>query len=405
VKKSGIFKPEKVSGVSSILFAGTIIFVLITLGCTGDLLEPGASDSGLTGTEGADVRYDGTDDQGIQAGTITAAEWNDLDNWSQWDSLVSTENYVPFPGYWQIFPRHRVSVQLVGDNSVLVNDARVELIRDNTTIWITRSDNFGKAELWVDLFQSSEGVDWSEFQLSVNGGAVVSGSVRGFDEGLNTLIVPSPGLPSDRVEIAFVVDATGSMGDELEFLKVELLDVIDSVRMVNVGANLLTGAVFYRDVDDQYVTRTSAFNTDDAVTLDFIEDQSAGGGGDYPEAVHTALDRGINDLQWSTSSKARLMFLLLDAPPHYQAEIVNEIHTYIQAAAAKGIKIIPITASGVNKETEFLMRLCAISTNGTYVFITNDSGVGNDHIDPSVGEYQVELLNHLMVRLINKYIN
>jgi hypothetical protein len=37
------------------------------------------------------------------------------------------------------------------------------------------------------------------------------------------------------------------------------------------------------------------------------------------------------------------------------------------------------------------------------VFITNDSGVGNDHLQASVGEYQVELLNKLMVRLINKY--
>ncbi len=49
------------------------------------------------------------------------------------------------------------------------------------------------------------------------------------------------------------------------------------------------------------------------------------------------------------------------------------------------------------------MRLMAMTTNGTYVFITNDSGVGNDHLQASVGEYQVELLNKLMVRLINKY--
>ncbi|MDD4641760.1 MAG: hypothetical protein PHF92_10450, partial [Bacteroidales bacterium] len=68
-----------------------------------------------------------------------------------------------------------------------------------------------------------------------------------------------------------------------------------------------------------------------------------------------------------------------------------------------GIKIIPITASGIDKETEFLMRLMAMATNGSYVFITNDSGVGNEHIQASVGEYQVELLNKLMVRLIKKY--
>ena len=49
------------------------------------------------------------------------------------------------------------------------------------------------------------------------------------------------------------------------------------------------------------------------------------------------------------------------------------------------------------------MRFFSVSTNGTYVFITNDSGIGNDHIEASVGEYEVENLNDLLVRLINKY--
>ena len=68
----------------------------------------------------------------------------------------------------------------------------------------------------------------------------------------------------------------------------------------------------------------------------------------------------------------------------------------------KGIKIIPITASGIDKEKEFLMRYMAIATNGAYVFSTNDSGVGNDHLVASVGKYQVESLNNLMEGLINE---
>ena len=38
---------------------------------------------------------------------------------------------------------------------------------------------------------------------------------------------------------------------------------------------------------------------------------------------------------------------------------------------------------------------------GPFFFITNDSGIGNDHIEASVGDYEMELLNGLMVRLIN----
>ena len=74
-------------------------------------------------------------------------------------------------------------------------------------------------------------------------------------------------------------------------------------------------------------------------------------------------------------------------------------------ASQKGIKIIPVTASGIDKDTEFLMRFFSITTNSTYVFITNDSGIGNDHLIASVGEYQVENLNDLMVRIITKYSN
>jgi hypothetical protein len=49
------------------------------------------------------------------------------------------------------------------------------------------------------------------------------------------------------------------------------------------------------------------------------------------------------------------------------------------------------------------MRFFAIATNGTYVFVTDHSGVGNPHLEPSVGEYTVEKLNDLMVRLINEF--
>ncbi|ULQ53845.1 hypothetical protein [Flavihumibacter fluvii] len=94
----------------------------------------------------------------------------------------------------------------------------------------------------------------------------------------------------------------------------------------------------------------------------------------------------------------------MDAPPHYDPVVIEEVHKYIATASKKGIKIIPITASGIEKDTEFLMRYFSIATNGTYVFITNHSGIGNEHMEASVGQYDVEYLNNLMVRLIGKYL-
>ncbi|NDP21875.1 MAG: VWA domain-containing protein [Paludibacter sp.] len=338
----------------------------------------------------------------LQAGVITAGEWNDLDNWMFLDSLLKDNNFFKVSSYWGFYRNHRISVQVNDASNHPVVDAIVLLKRDGSDIWSARTGNSGKAELWVDLYQKSEEIDSTKLQLVV-GNTIIS-SVKTFYGGVNVITLANNLATSKNVELAFVVDATGSMGDELEFLKTELLDVINRTKTNNPTLNILTGSVFYRDKGDDYVTRISNFNTNIQTTLNFIKDQKASGGGDFPEAVHTALDKAINELQWSTFAHTRLLFLVLDAPPHYEPDIVSNLQVQIKKASEKGIKIIPITASGIDKDTEFLMRFMAVTTNGTYVFITNDSGVGNEHLTATVGKYEVEKLNDLMVRLINKYV-
>ena len=73
------------------------------------------------------------------------------------------------------------------------------------------------------------------------------------------------------------------------------------------------------------------------------------------------------------------------------------------AFGAQGIKVIPVASSGVDKETEFLLRMLAITSGGEYVFLTDDSGIGGSHIEPTIGAHEVEKLNDLMVRLVQKY--
>ena len=130
--------------------------------------------------------------------------------------------------------------------------------------------------------------------------------------------------------------------------------------------------------------------------------QSAEGGGDYPEAVDVALKAAIEDKNWSASAQTRIVFLMLDAPAHNES--IGSLQESIQKAAQKGIQIVPIASSGIDKKTEFLMRFFALGTNGSYVFLTDHSGVGNDHIVPTVGEYRVEYLNELMTRIITSSV-
>ena len=372
-----------------------LLLLVVFASCTKDG-SFSSSDSAITSASGTGPG------NGNQPGVITAGEWNDLQNWNFWDSIMKKDNFKSLPAYWKFFNTHRISVSVTGTDAKPVVNAVVKLKKDGAIIFTTKTDNTGSAELWADLFQDNSTLNLSGLTIDINNGAATISSVKSYSDGINKITISAAPV-TNKLELAFVVDATGSMGDELEFLKTELLDVINRVKNDNPNSAISTSSVFYRDKGDDYVTRVSNFSSNISTTIDFIKKQSAGGGGDIPEAVHSALDKAVNELQWSATAKTRLLFLILDAPPHYENSVINNIQASIKNAAEKGIKIIPITASGIDKETEFLMRFIAMSTNGTYVFITNHSGIGNNHLEATVGPYQVEYLNNLMVRLINKY--
>jgi hypothetical protein len=357
---------------------------------------------GGDGTGPGEISGGGQGGDSIQSGQITAGEWSDLANWDFWNNLGQDQDYVGMPEYWSYNFSNRISVKLQNNSSVTLKDVKVELLNaGDDVIWTSKTDNSGTAELFPRLTQNSD-IAVADLKIRVNG--TVFTGIQSFSQGVNNLTIDLSQSSTKKCDIAFVVDATGSMGDELEYLKVELIDVIGRVKTANPTTTVNLGAVYYRDTEDEFVTRVSDFSSDISKTINFIRNQSANGGGDFPEAVHTALDKAINNLQWSSNATARIIFLVLDAPPHYEPQIVTEIHSLIATAASKGIKVIPVTASGIDKETEFLMRYMSIATNGTYLFITNDSGIGGEHLAPTIGDYEVELLNDLIERLINKYL-
>lgn len=193
------------------------------------------------------------------------------------------------------------------------------------------------------------------------------------------------------------------MGDEISYLKTELNNVIQQVKDSNPQLSVKLGSVFYRDKGDDYPTRKSDLSFDVSKTTRFIQEQAAGGGGDFPEGVDDALDVAINDIQWSDTVLTKIIFLVLDAPPHESQDKINRLQALIAKAAAKGIKIVPVTASGIDKSTEYLMRSWALATNGTYVFLTNHSGIGDKHIEPTTDSYEVEKLNDLLVRVFHQF--
>jgi hypothetical protein len=377
---------------------GIFVCLLFIFSCSED--DSLGSSTGEAST--TDEIGEGGTNPDAQAGLITAGEWNDLEHWDFWNELLSFSDYSQMPAYWKFNTENRISVIVEGNSGPKINST-VKLFNSDALIWEAKTDNHGRAELWINLFDNTPVLDISTYDITVDNELIAHDLIH-YDEGINFINLNDTSTEElRRVELSFVVDATGSMSDELDFLKADLQDIIQTVENEDSKIDVWTSSVFYRDEGDDYVVKHSPFTAELSQTIEYIGQQNANGGGDYPEAVHSALDVAINDLQWSSKARTRIVFLLLDAPPHYAPEIISHIQNNLRLSAGKGIKIIPIVASGIDKNTEFLMRYMAISTNGTYVFITDDSGIGNDHLEPSVGPYEVELLNALLLRLIKKY--
>ena len=340
----------------------------------------------------------------FSSGVVTAGEWNDIEKWGFWANLLNNQEWGAHSSYWKYYPYNFVYVTTVDASEKPAVGARISLLMGDKEVWNAQSDNAGHAVLWASMYESAFRVDASEYSLKVNGKKVDSFefTTPNNQEVIENKYVASAKRVDNAIDVAFIVDATGSMGDEIGFLKADLKDIITLVGQ-QCTAKVRTATVFYRDQGDRYVTKFSQFTGNVDETINYIGQQNAEGGGDWPEAVHEALETGLQKLSWSNSSRSRVAFLILDAPPHHEDDIIASCQKSIEKYAETGIKIVPVAASGIDKACEYLLRSFAMSTNGTYVFITNDSGVGNEHIEATVGEYQVEKLKDLIARLIIAY--
>lgn len=330
---------------------------------------------------------------------LTAGEVNDFTKWKLWEDYSENE-FKEFAHLWNISMKDRYTVELQNEAHYPLVGTVIYLIHkySKDTIWRSVTDNTGKAELWANTQKNAQA---TEFYISINGVQTINNPYK-FQEGINRVTLNRTCNTSNTVEIAFVVDATGSMGDEIEYLKLELEEVINKTFQQYSNLDVRAASVFYRDRGDEYVTKFVQFNNDLLKVLNFIKLQKAAGGGDMPEAVDAALTTAIDSLQWSTNTRAKIMFLILDAPPHLSE--VNKINRLIEKAANQGIRIIPIVCSGADIQTEFLMRSMALATNGTYLFLTDDSGIGEEHVKPTTDYFSVELLSNLLPRVIQQMI-
>jgi hypothetical protein len=277
-----------------------------------------------------------------------------------------------------------------------VGGAKVQLIAKTgqAAQLVTRTD--GRAVFLTSLDGLPKDVEFTAAVTPPEGGTPVSEKI---DAGANrweiTLPAATARLPR-HLDLAVMLDTTGSMKDEHEYLKAEIRGISKAVAARFPEVQQRFALVVYRDEGDTYVAKSFNFTPLDAFHAE-LSKQQANGGGDHPEAVHRGFEEA-NQLRWLERDAARLLFWIADAPPH--AQHMTRTMNAANALRKQGIAIYPVACSGYNDPCELVMRTTSMVTGSQFLFLTDDSGVGGSHAEPKIPFYHVERLEKLMVRMI-----
>jgi hypothetical protein len=143
------------------------------------------------------------------------------------------------------------------------------------------------------------------------------------------------GLRKGGLDVAIVVDSTGSMQNIIDDLKRRLADVVRTMQRLVPTARI--GAVAYRDRDtgniataprqsEDFVVKWSDLTFNASKVQSFLGGIVAEGGGDWKEAVKEGLECAMKQLKWRADAK-KVIIIVGSSPPH--DEDLPAIHALI----------------------------------------------------------------------------
>lgn len=287
-----------------------------------------------------------------------------------------------------------------------IADAEVAVQAASGHAMWARTDAGGRAWLHPNAFDPSHAAHY-RIAVRKEGSLVWAQLTRGQKSAVEVVLDARPAEPRAKLDLVFLIDATGSMADEIGKLKATLHSISAQVARLPSQPDLCFGLVAYRDKGDAFLLRSHDFTHDvDGFLRNALNPLQAAAGGDYPEAMNEAFHETVHNLSWRGKGATRMVVLLADAPPHldyggpdYDDDMV--------AALGKGIKVFSVGASGLDKQGEFIQRQIAQYTGGRFVFLTyaqaHDpaSGAGRETVH-DVKNYSVDTLDRLIVRLVTE---
>ncbi len=295
---------------------------------------------------------------------VKAGEWDDNANYREFQKWIASEQRLPF---------HRAD--LTDRQFLVVRDADGKavprcpvVVSDEQGHRVTLTTTASGRAL---LFPHAEGLAGRDLSASTscqNGSVTTRFSLAQSDGVIDLKLAVKRVLPPTRdVDLAFILDTTGSMSEEIAAVKATIQKVTTALAASNV--RLRIGLVEYKDRTDSFVTRVYPMTTDAAKFSRTVAGISANGGGDTPEAMNEGLHVGLTGLEWSGNAVARMAFLIADAPPHLDYESDSDYASDMRDAAHKGIQVFTVAASGMDTLGQVVFRQIAQYTGATNLFV------------------------------------
>jgi Mg-chelatase subunit ChlD len=217
-------------------------------------------------------------------------------------------------------------------------------------------------------------------------------------------IVKEP-LPLD---LLFIMDTTGSMGEEIARLKATIEIIYDNISAVKPRPYVRLGMVLYKDRGERtYHTQIVPFTDDLDAFQKALSGVKAQGGGDAPEDLQQALYDAMKGLSWNADG-IRIAFIITDEEAHLD---YGQTYTYASAsrdAKAKAIKIHSIGTGGLPLAGEYVLRQIAQYTQGRYIFLTyGERGEAEGGKPGSVSHhtganYETDKLESIIIRFVRE---
>jgi len=311
-------------------------------------------------------------ESGLKAGLV--------DDNTQYNYFLDFLNrYRNTPGIRLVPVENRIILTVLDKNKQPVPNAKVSIYNEKM-ILVEQIQTYADGKALITPSPDGEGL-WTAEATVPNapvGTQAVASRISFSPQGLRNLELSLPALPSQGarwvpapvpLDMVFILDTTGSMGEEIERLKATIEIIRDNLDLATPRPQLRFGLVLYRDREDEYVTRSFPLTADLKQFQSYLAKADADGGGDTPEDLESALAAALDSRMGWNPKGARLVFIITDAPAHTYEDGIP-YNESVERARSQAIRIHSIGTGGLTIDGEYQLRQISQRSRGKYIFLT-----------------------------------